>query len=56
MRKDLMSMSREYMKSPEKQYYKYLLKILEMGKKQGVSMEKIKKFVDDWIESSIIKR
>lgn len=50
LRKDLMGMSREYMKSPEKQYYKYLLKILNMGIKQGVSKENIKNFVDDWLK------
>lgn len=48
MKTKLMGMSKEYMKSPEKQYYKYLLKILNVGLKQGVTKEKIKKFVDDW--------
>ena len=46
-----MGMSKEYMKSPSKQYYKYLLKILDLGVKQGVSRGNIKKFVDDWYKN-----
>ena len=47
----LLKLSKEYMKSPDKQFYKYLQKILNIGIKQGVSKEKIKKFVDDWAKN-----
>ena len=51
MKKQLMSMSREYLKDPNAQYFKYLKKILDMSLKNGVGKEKVKKFVNDWLKN-----
>ena len=48
MRKNLMSMSKEYLKNPKAQYYKYLLKVLNLSKKSGVTKKEVMAYVNKW--------
>jgi len=48
LRKQLMGMSREYLKNPKVQYFKYLQKILDMSTSSNVSKKDVKSYVDKW--------
>ena len=48
--KDLRGMSKEYLKNPRAQYWKYLDKILKLGRDQGVPAKDIQEHVKEYFE------
>ena len=50
LRKQLTSLSREYLSNPKQQYFKYLNKILDLGRSSNVSKDEIRVFVNDWLK------
>ena len=50
LRKKLTSLSREYLSNPKQQYFKYLKKILELGKSSNVDKDEIRVFVNNWLK------
>ena len=50
LRKNLGDMAKEYAKDPKGQYFRHLLKILELGKTSNVTPKEIKAYVETWVE------
>ena len=48
LRKQLTGLSREYMSNPKQQYFKYLLKILNLSRSSNVSKQEVMNYVKEW--------
>jgi len=46
--KQLKGMTKEYLESPRKQYFKYLEKILNLHRSSGVTKKEVSKYVQEW--------
>lgn len=47
----LRDLSKEYMQDPKGQYFRHLVKILELHKQSGVSKQEVKDRVDLWLKN-----